>query len=329
MEIINKKNVWLIIAHSVDKEEYDLFKQQFIKAKKNLDDNTEMYIIHIYSKKICRIYHLTKHDDNFTKDKFKCDKYTYQGTMRQKKWLGDMRKYVVKLAQETNSDIIGILYYGHGGGGVLGSYSDVLMGFSTFVEIFVVDIKPRILFLDSCYLGSITSLYELAPYVKYVVGSPAWHAYKSLTSIKLFGKLPSKNNDNDVFKKYIRNIVCIYNDFKDLPQYACSLAFDLTNMDTIVSKIKKLYLTTENKIKIHKKDTTYNEKDTYELEKAVEKNIKKDIQSIVISTNNCKKNCPKTIQGISIYDVKKGDVWQSYFKKTRWGKMIKNIEIIR
>lgn len=213
-------------------------------------------------------------------------------------------------------------YYGHGGGLVVGPWKDPWMSLKKFNHIFIKRIQPEILCFDSCYLGSIVSLYEIAKDVKYVLASPAWHPYTSISSLKLFGKLPSftRQNKHEVFKKYIADMSCEFSKVKNQPKYSCLVAFDLTTLNKTIKQIKKLEFTKDQNLELH-------DPDHYDLLASVESHIKKDLEKIVIS-KECMSKCPIRIQGISVSYQPKDGAWSDHFTRSRWGKFTKTIKIL-
>lgn len=303
-------NSWLIVAHISDSFEANDFKKIFKKCQKQLTPQTDIYVIYIYHKKQGKIIHITN-------DSFKVIKGFNQKSRSQTVWCNKMLDYILSLSKP-----VAMSYYGHGGGLVVGPWLDPWMSLKKFNHIFIKRIRPEILCFDSCYLGSIVSLYEIAKNVKYVLASPAWHPYTSISSLKLFGNLPSftRQNKHEIFKKYIVDMSCEFSTVKNQPKYSCLVAFDLTTLDKTISQIQKLEFTKDNNLKLH-------DPDHYDLLASVESHIKTDLEKIVLS-KKCMSKCPITIQGISVSYQPRGGAWSDHFTRSRWGKFTKTIEII-
>lgn len=303
-------NSWLIVAHISDSFEVDDFKRIFKKCQKQLKPTTDIYIIYVYHKKQGKIIHITH--DNYT-----VLKVFNQKTNSQTVWCNKMLNYILSLSKP-----VAMSYYGHGGGLVVGPWKNPWMSLKKFNHIFIKKVRPEIICFDSCYLGSIVSLYEISKNVKYVLASPAWHPYTSISSLKLFGKLPlfNRQNKHEVFKKYITNMACEFSRVKNQPKYSCLVAFDLTTLDRIIRKIKKLELTKDQNLQLH-------DPDNYDLLASVESHIKKDLEKIVLS-KKCMSKCPIRIQGISVSFQPRDGAWNDHFTRSRWGKFTKTIEIV-
>lgn len=304
-------NSWLIVAHIIDSFEINDFKKIFKKCQKQLSDNTDIYIIYVYKKKRGKVIHITR-------DSYDILKYFKQKTNSQTVWCNKMLNFVLK-----KTTPIAMSYYGHGGGLVVGPWSNPWMTLKKFNHIFIRKVKPEILCFDSCYLGSIVALYEIASNVKYVLASPSWHPYTSISSLKLFGKLPqfTLQNKHKVFQQYIINMSCEFSKVKNQPKYSCLVAFDISNLNKIIPQIKKLEFKKDHNLQLH-------DPDNYDLLSSVESHIKKDLEEIVLS-KKCMSKCPIRIRGISVTHQPKGAAWSDYFTSSRWGKFTKTIEIIK
>lgn len=304
-------NSWLIVAHITDSFEINDFKKVFKKCQKQLSNNTDIYVIYVYHKKQGKVIHITH-------DSFDILKHFKQKTNSQTIWCNKMLNFVLK-----KTTPVAMSYYGHGGGLVVGPWSDPWMTLKKFNHIFIKKVKPEILCFDSCYLGSIVALYEIASNVKYVLASPAWHPYTSISSLKLFGKLPefTSQNKHEVFKQYIINMSCEFSKVKNQPKYSCLVAFDISNLNKIIPQIKKLEFKKDYNLQLH-------DPDNYDLLSSVESHIKKDLEDIVLS-KECMSKCPIRIHGISVSHQPKGAAWSDYFTSSRWGKFTKSIEIIK
>ena len=301
-------NSWLVIAHISDRIELGEFNKTFKKVKKNVSETTDVYVISIYRTKgtIMRI----------TNKSQMIIKIFYQKDDSQKKWCKKMVQFVLKLCKP-----IAMTYYGHGGAVVVGPWNKPWMGLKAFNEIFIKTVKPEIMAFDSCYLGSIVTLYEIEQNVKLVLASPAWHPGSSISELKLFGALPKYTSATKkaVLAKYAIALSCEFSTIKRLPKYSCLVAFDLTNLDKIVKKIDHLELIDDNNLKLR-------DPNTYDLLASVNPKVSKQLSTIVLS-KRCMSRCPLTIKGASVSYHDKHDVWNKHFKETKWGKFTRTIDI--
>jgi len=290
-------NSWLVVAHISKKSEEEEFKKIFSKAQKQLSENTDIYIIHIRGHKQGKVIHITQ-KEYVTKAFNKLE-------MSQTKWCKLMIDYVLKSAKP-----VCMTYYGHGGGLVVGPWYKPLMSLKKFNELFIEKVKPMLIGFDSCYLGSIVSLYEISKNAKYALASPSWHPYTSISSMKHFGNIPvyTAKNKAEVFKKYASDIAEEFSMVKNNPKYTCLVAFDLRNLDKAVKKVTNLTFTREQNLNLH-------DGDQYDLVASVNEEAKQDFRNAVIYKNKC----PKTINGISVSYQNIGNIWDTFFKKSKWG----------
>jgi hypothetical protein len=306
-------NSWFILANILDSYEEDEFYKIFRKCQKNLDSNTCIYIILVYKKKRAKLIHITQNDTviigNYTQKDYG---QTYWFT----KLINIILKYIKK---NKDPKPIAFSYYGHGGGVVIGPWNDPLMTINKFTNIFLKKLTPKFVAFDSCYLGSIVSLYEVAKYTDYAIASPSWHPYTSIATMPLFGKLPKSKEGNSNIKQYIIDLTCQFGKVKNQPKYACLIAFDLEKLWNVVPKIKKLVFKETANLKQH-------DPNQYDLLLSVEKSIQSEIKQVVLS-KNCLGHCPLNIHGISHAKPNAGDAWEDYLDKTRWGKFLKTVKI--
>lgn len=303
-------NTWLIVANTINEKEVVEYDKMYKKCKKQLSADTEVYVIHIYNKKRGKVFRFNKDDQTVLLN-------SNQESLSQTLWLKKMLNVVLKLAKPT-----ALLFSGHAGGVGLGKWTDFLMSLAKFNKIFIKTIKPEVVAFDACYLGSIVSLYEISDNVKYCLASPSWHPFSSITGLKSFGNLPkfTESNKDAIFKKYVTDMACEFNTIKNQPNYSCLVAFDLTKLQSIIPKIKKLEFTKDHNLKM-------DDKFHFDLVASIDKKIAKDLEQIVLS-KHCMQKCPITIQGISISHVPKTDSWFDEFDKTKWGKFVKTVELI-
>jgi hypothetical protein len=290
-------NSWLVVAHISKKKEEEEFQKIFKKAQKQLTPGTDIHIIHIRGTKQGKVIHITQQD--YTTKQFN------KGEMSQTKWCNTMLNYVL-----TKTKPVCFSYFGHGGGLVVGPWYKPLMSLKKFNDIFIVKVKPVLIGFDSCYLGSIVSLYEISKNAKFALASPSWHPFTSISSMKLFGNIPSytAKNKMEVFKEYAKGLSEEFSMVKNNPSYTCLVAFDLRNIEKAVKKIKTLTFTRETNLNLQ-------DGDQYDLVSSVNEEAKEDLRKVVIYKNKC----PGTINGISVSYQNVGNIWDTFYKKSKWG----------
>jgi hypothetical protein len=304
---------WLVFAHVIDSFEQKDFDKNFKKCKRNLDENTSVYVLKIYNKKIAHLYYITKNSYTLLLR-------TTQKNLTLRRWLGDFVDFIKKHMEKNENTIKAISYYGHGGSVIIGPWVDPLMGISQFVSYIVKPFSPLLISMDSCYMGAITSMYECAHYCKFAVASASWHPDLSVSSLKTFGKLPQDDDDSN-WKQYTKSLSCEFNVTGRKPKYSCLLPLDLRNLVQIVSKIRVLKLNNNSNLKL-------SDPQQFDLYLAIDdENVKQEIQSVLIN-KKCLEICPKRINGISVREPDSRESWNKYYVKTKWSKAIKNIKII-
>ena len=308
------KNSWLIFAHVINSFEMSDFKRDMKKLQHNLSKDTDTYVLRIYKKKLAKIYHIT---DSGSKEIYSLR----QGKLSKNKWLLHLIRYVKKYANHNDSKILGLTYYGHGGSFVLGPWDDPFITLRRFINIFVKTIKPQLICFDSCYMGAISCLYEIQRHCRFVIASPSWHPYKSLSTTKTFGKLPNANELGIDWKTYVAKLTCEFNDDPKNPKYSCLIGFDLLNLKTIMKKVKTITFNKNTELKQH-------DSKQHDLYLTLEMNpsIQQEIKDLVI-TPTCIDKCPNNIHGMSIREPDYKDPWHHFFIKTKWYKILRKLKI--
>lgn len=304
---------WFVFAHIIDSFEKDDYNKIFKKCKKNLSKDTDVYVLRIYNKRIARIYHYTQNHEEIIL-------HSRQLKMSRGRWISGLVKFVKDKVKENGSKIHALSYYGHGGSVVVGRWQDPFMGIAEFTKLVIKPIKPTLMAMDSCYMAAITSLYEFAPYCKYVLASPSWHPYASVSQVPMFGKLPISDSDAD-WKTYAIKLARQFQNLESNPKYTCLIPFDISGLRDTIKKIKTLYLTKESTLKL-------NDKQQYDLYLSVDKSLKKSILKTVLCWK-CVEKCPERVYGISVREPDPEDAWHKHFLKTKWSKVLDRIKIVR
>ena len=295
---------WFIFAHATDTYEEATFYAQTRKIIKN-NPNTRIWIFYVYSKKIGKLFLIEngemKHVFNQNKKK-----------MSTETWCGTILKYVMEHDEHNK---FGLVYYGHAGSIVVGPWVDPTMSFLKFTQVFMKRLKPLIFLGDACLLGSIESLYEMAPYCRFFAGSPSYHPYQSFITLESFAR-PTTNLTSAGLTKYVRKLSCEFNSIEKLPNYGCVIAFDLKNLREITKNIKNIVFKKENAINNYQYDLA---------DSVIESGPRKKLKELVINKKCMQNKCPKKIHGITISTREVGESWNIKFSKMAWGKLLKKI----
>jgi hypothetical protein len=218
-----------------------------------------------------------------------------------------------------NMNISGIVYYGHSSGIILGLWKGqkVLCSVTDFVYHLLIPLQPKILIFDSCYMGTLSSLYELSfvKSLKYVIASPYYHSCFSVLQTKAFTKI---NNT-----KYIDPLIEMTCEFqvRDGPRYSCLLVFEIQKIPTLVTAVKDAIQ--KNKFIFDSCSVINKKEDLYDLYSACkDPYLKKQIQNI--SELSCYINKCHKIRGVSMDVALPGDHLKIY-KKMQWYVKMKNV----
>lgn len=305
---------WFIFAHITDKKEDEEFYKNFKKCRKNLGNDTSVYILKIYNKRIANILYMSSKEDILLKK-------SQQKSYSRKNWIGHLVEFIKEDASTRNVDIKAISYYGHGGSVIIGPWNDPFLGISEFVEYIIKPFDIKLVAYDACYMAGLTSVYETSYYTDFIVASPSWHPDLSVSTLKSFGNLP-KNNDNKSWKDYTKKISCEFKiTDKYKPKYSCLLPLDLRKLRPVIKRIKELELTSDTVLKL-------SDPQQFDLFLSItDRKIAKDLQKTIIS-NECISKCSERIHGISIREPDPKDNWHKYFLKTKWSKILSKIKII-
>lgn len=305
---------WLVFAHVISQSEQQEFDKNFKKCLKNLDDNTSVYILKIYNKKLATIYHLSK------KTGIEIILKSRQLDLTLNRWIKKLVNFIKKDSIIRQSEIKALSYYGHGGSVVIGPWGDPLLGISDFVKLVIKPFNIILVTMDSCYMGGMTSIYEMAHYCKFAGASPSWHPDLSVSTLKIFGKLPNEDSD-EIWRNYTRSLTCEFQSTGKKPKYSCLVPIDLRNLINFVNKIKVLYFTKDSVLKLQ-------DPNQYDLYLSLEDpELKREAKNILID-KRCINICPDRINGISVRKLDKDDSWHKYFLKTKWAKVYKTIKIV-
>lgn len=305
---------WLVFAHIVNQDEKDEFDKNFKKCKKNLDDNTSVYVLRIYNKKLANVYYITKEKQEII---FK----SRQKDLSRRRWLTMLVNFIKNDSNNRDTEIKAISYYGHGGSVVIGPWSEPFLGISQFTDYIIKPFNPILITMDSCYMGCLTSMYEVAEYCKFAAASPSWHPDLSVSTLKIFGKLPL-TDDDETWQNYTKYISCEFQSTGRKPKYSCLLPIDLRNLRNLVGQIKVLKFNKQTNLKL-------NDPQQHDLYLSItDKDLQNKFKDILIN-KRCIDRCSERINGISIREMDSDDPWHSYFVKTKWYRVFKKIKVIK
>lgn len=278
---------WLILANITSKEELLLYKKDITKCGENLTPGTTVILFRLYHN-IIKLEYLSYNNRKLIGFYNKIDLY--------------------KLLYKFKNNISGLVYYGHGYGiSLLGNTSVI-----DFVKNIIKNLRPKLICFDACYMADIISLYEIAPYTRYVLASPSWHPYSSIIRTSHFGKF-SRSKD---MLKYIETLTDEFERIiidKKEPLYSCCVSFDLKYLHSCLSKLNSIDFSNQ-------KHLPY-DKNRYDLCSVIkDKNIVKQFDKIIIKKPNI---CSEKISGIAITNPKSYTKKEmKIYKNTEWYKTI-------
>ncbi len=214
--------------------------------------------------------------------------------------------------------IHGVVYYGHSSGIILGLWKGqkILTTVARFVKKILIPLQPTILIFDSCYMGTISALYELSSVtsLRFVLASPHFHPAFSVLETKGFGKI---TNTKDI--PHLQEITCEFQALKR-PKYRCLLLCDIKKIPPLVEKlqlaIKSKQLIFDNNSVVNKKEDLY---DLYSsAQTTVFKNQIRQVTGYSCNITNCHK-----IRGVTI-DIVLPALHLQVYKKMMWFQKMKD-----
>lgn len=213
----------------------------------------------------------------------------------------------------TNSvQIHGVVYYGHSSGIILGLWKGqrILTTVTKFVEKILIPLQPTILIFDSCYMGTISALFELSivKSLKSCLLSPYYHPGFSVLETKAFGKIKSIE---DI--QHLQEITCEFQALKK-PRYRCLLLCDIKKIPALVEKLR---IEIKNKQLIFDNNSVVNKKeDLYDLYSSAQTtSFKNQIQQVTILSCDVHR-CYK-IRGVTI-DIVLPSSHLKIYQKMQW-----------
>lgn len=228
---------WLVIGHCINPTEKTKFQHHINLFASKVESNVGIY------------YCL-----NGKTSVSKADLYHYDGAIKNHSLVLNVGKtpsssiiehhclhmqQIVTFIKTSNIPIHGIIYYGHGGGVMIGGWSKYnFMTIIDFNKYVLEPLKPVTVLFDSCYMGISSAIYEIAvrvPNVKYILASPAYHPNMSVFDTKSICTINGSDTMNRLRKK-LSGITCEFQSIK-WPKYKCYVMYDTRYIVTFVEKL--------------------------------------------------------------------------------------------
>lgn len=285
---------WLVISYVKTISEIIVLHKDLYRCKKILNNTTDVYWIDVRTKYITVYYICNNYIQNIYK--------THDGTL----------VYFIDILHKIKNTIKidGVLYYGHGYGYGISLFN---MNITDFIDIVVKSVQPIVICFDACYMGDIILLYEIAPFIRFIIANSSYHPWNSITSLKAFGQFSDFTFDN--MPKYILEMITEYNISvpKKYKSISCLVGYDTQYID---------YIKNITSLDFHEQKHLPYDKYRYNLLDGIkDDDLKNQLYKIlIVSKNNCLEEC----NGISIsliYDVKHKGL---NIYNTRWYKEIHN-----
>jgi hypothetical protein len=305
---------WLILVHSSNNKDYKHDTKVLNKINELLSDNVSVIVIWFGPTLVSHVQLLLLQKSG-TRVLFTIPSNNH-----------DQKNNLIKMVHVVKSlgvPISALCVSAHAAGWLLGAWKRPKLPFlltSDIVDIIIVPFNIRFVVYDSCYMSSISSLFE-HPKDCIIVASSAFHPYTSVMNIKPFGKLPVFSSKQDLIN-YAKKLCCSWHVIAKA-KFKCLLVYD----NSLTFEIAKLLVQ-------HKDDLIFNRKDT-RIDKtesnlhdvySVATNVP-EIQDLVLKQTsiNCKKcinSVNSRIHGMSMekYLPLK---WSIQFQTTRWYKYLK------
>lgn len=234
-------------------------------------------------------------------------------------------RYLVRLLQRNKIKIGGVIYYGHSSGLNLGDYYHMRMFCTTsdFVETVLEKLKPKIMLFDSCYMGMISCIYEIARVrsIKYVMASPSFHPSFSVLNTESFSRIGTGSVNKTTIERHLRGISCEFQQFMNQTSYRCFLVFEMDKIPRFVKELKKALIRGE--FKFDRSTTVVKADSMHDLYKAARtsymKNMIKDISKHACNLSKC-----KVVRGLSI-DIALPEMHLPIYKKMLWYGEMKDL----
>ncbi len=265
----------------------------------NVNSNIEMFQINIEGVHALGHLHSQNHND---------DKYHKYDVL--------FDEIIIKL--KPYKKIHGVVYYGHSSGIILGLWKGqkILTTVTTFVEKILIPLQPSILIFDSCYMGTISALFELSTVksLQYVLASPYYHPGFSVLETISFGKMTG------IDKILLQNITLEFQHLKG-PRYRCFLLFEIRKIPKLVSSLFQAI--TNHELIFNNKSVVNKLEGLYDLYTSAQtSSLKKQILNVSMlshGVNRCNK-----IKGITI-DIALPGSHLTVYKEMLWFQKMEDI----
>ena len=306
---------WLIILHCSGYSDIEPTKLVLYHLSRNINKKQSLYLILCGPTRKSIIYLL---------------KITHQNIeiLKEEKAKGHSSTFpiiqkFISILKTQNVKINALGFSGHSSSFVLGPwkrYKVAFLSLDEFNTIITSLNKIKLVLFDSCQMGSMANLCQLAhlsPTVKYVIASPGLHPYESFLHLK---ELFLSTTKQKKIKNYALQLVKKWHLMSKEDKDRCCLLFDL-------KKVKKL----QHEIKNNWKDLIFDKRsqldhtdaNLYDLWTAA-RNLPKLQQKIEKCVCNWteftdKKHCNecKRVRGMSV-EIKIPKKFQDHFHSNKW-----------
>ena len=302
---------WLLLAFVTDLQE----KQTYLKTIKRIKVQTGVTIYaYVFGPNTNSSIQQFKIDATETKELEILHVET--GTQKYNKYLKTLKNIISDLFIKIN----GVIYYGHSGGIILGLWAGTKT-FATvtdFVQTVLIPLQPTIVIFDSCYMGTISALYELSAVnsLEFTMASPYYHPGFSVLQTKAFGQIGT----NKPLLQSLQDISCEFQQKKS-PRYRCFLLFDMKKIPKLIRNVR---LAIKHKKLVFNKESCVNKlEDLYDLHTSAQyMPLQSQIQEVTAHSCNLDK-CYK-IRGVTI-DIALPALHLKVYKKMRWFKLMQDL----
>jgi hypothetical protein len=347
---------WLIVIHAKGPFDIKSAEADFNKLYQSVPENSTSYIIALGPRgSFARLYRLRYKKLDFLK------KIRLQFENSYERTLLVLTNYLYKREKEHKNKNKNdewkpdaFCFSGHGSGNTFGPWKRWKQPLCTpkTLQYLLKFWKPKLMVLDCCYGGTMSTLYNLPSFVKYVLASPGSHPYISIFSLPIFSKLfleRTKNNNSEKNNKSIcqwgKALIQQWTKTanKSGDDYRCLFLFDLPKVRSVAKLIFKHWhqLDFNKKIQITTDDTNL-----FDIFRAAHKvpNLQKQIlKCLTIASSSSSKTpthtrtpltnkskskriqpltCCKSISGMSI-ENRLPKKWVKRYKSSPWGQLMK------
>ncbi len=302
---------WLVLAYAPNSSDFRFVNGIKAHLRQNVKESIQVYFITFGPtiRSVCTVCKITSQNVVEVMQIPNSDWHSVIRTI----------KIAINYLRLSNVSIDAVCVCGHGSSFVLSQWKNSKYPFMTLkdmVKLLMDPFKPKLVAFDCCYAGSMSCLYEMPSYVKYVVASPGLIPFISLLKTKTFVSLRSFRSDSDI-KSYAADMACEWQEHMRAP-FGCMLAFDISKIEMIAKLFKIHYSDLQlDKESIHDMED-HNQLDLFIAARDVPQ-LQKAVKAALVS--QCKPYACGKLQGVAI------ERWmhrkfQKEFKETRWYRRV-------